>query len=408
MTGHLRGSKESLALNAAGGNLSASGINLDFRGNLGDLIAFSDIDLQLKGSGEDLSMVGSIIGEKLPTTDEFTVQGRLTGSAKVLSLSEAQGSAKRGSLSLVLYGGIKDLLNFSGVDLKMKCSGKDLSAVGAIVDEKLPVTEEFAVEGRLTGSAISLALKEAHGSAKQGSLTVAINGEVKDLIALSGVDLQIKGSGTRFLVQNFNLGDLLKETGKSDQVRATLDIAAHRKSKGDSVHSLMANLDGSIGAVMGEGFLTKYLDLLSVGLSEKVVHFWKPPKAADQIKCAVVQFDIKQGIATSQAFVFNTRAGILAGTGKINLDTEQINFLLVPKPEHPSLSLSTKLRVSGTVMDSKVRPDTVSLLTKGAELLSTLAIGPLGLLAPFVHLGALNAHPCNIKSIGQLGLQSTQ
>jgi hypothetical protein len=59
----------------------------------------------------------------------------------------------------------------------------------------------------------------------------------------------------------------------------------------------MMNLDGSIGAVMGEGYLTKYLDMLSIGLSEKIVHFWKPSKAADQIKCAVVQFDIKAGVA---------------------------------------------------------------------------------------------------------------
>jgi uncharacterized protein involved in outer membrane biogenesis len=211
---------------------------------------------------------------------------------------------------------------------------------------------------------------------------------------------------TRFLVQDFNLGDFLKETGKSDQVRAIVDIAAHGKSKGDSVHSLMANLDGSIGAVMGEGYLTKYLDLLSLGLTAKVIPFWRPPKTAEQIKCAVVQFDIKQGIATSQAFVFNTRAGILAGSGKINLDTEQIDFLLIPKPEHPDLSFSTKLRVSGSIMDTRVGPDKFALLEKGASALSALAIGPLGLLAPFVHLGALNAHPCNIESIGQLGLQS--
>ncbi len=74
---------------------------------------------------------------------------------------------------------------------------------------------------------------------------------------------------TNFLVQNFNLGDFLKETGKSDQVRAAVDIAAHGKSRGDSVQSLMADLDGSIGAVMGEGYLSKYLDLISVDLTKK-------------------------------------------------------------------------------------------------------------------------------------------
>jgi uncharacterized protein involved in outer membrane biogenesis len=210
---------------------------------------------------------------------------------------------------------------------------------------------------------------------------------------------------TNFLVQNFDLGNLLRETGVSNQVRAIVDIAAHGKSRGDSVQGLMANIDGSVGAVMGKGFLTKYLDLLSAGLSQKVVQFWKPPKAVEQIKCAVVQFDVKEGAAVSRAFVFNTRAGIVSGEGEINLGTEQINFLLVPKPKHLGLSLATKLRVSGSIMDPKVSPDKLALLSRGARALSALVIGPLGLLAPFVHLGAYQKHPCDIQSIGQLGLQ---
>jgi len=159
-----------------------------------------------------------------------------------------------------------------------------------------------------------------------------------------------------FLVQGFNLGDFLKETGKSDQVRAIIDIAAHGKSKGDSVHSLMANLDGAIGVVMGEGYLTEYLNLLSMDLSKKVMHFWGRHEKADQIKCAVVQFDIKDGVAASRAFVFNTQIGLLTGAGEVNLGTEQVNFLLVPTPRDPGLlELSTKLRVSGTILEIGVK-----------------------------------------------------
>jgi hypothetical protein len=210
---------------------------------------------------------------------------------------------------------------------------------------------------------------------------------------------------TKFLVQSFNLGDFLKETGKSDQVRAIVDIAAHGKSKGDSVNSLMANLNGAFGAVMGPGYLTKYLDLLSEDLSQKVIPIWGSHKKAGEINCAVVQFDIKNGVAASQAFVFDTQIGVLSAEGNINLGTEQINFLLDPKPKHPGLiNLATKVRVSGTLMDPKVRPDMVSLVTKGAKSLSTLAVGPVGLLAPFVHLGANKNHPCDVRSIGQLGL----
>jgi len=210
---------------------------------------------------------------------------------------------------------------------------------------------------------------------------------------------------TNFLVQNFNLGDFLKETGKNDQVRAIVDIAAHGKSTGDSVNSLMANLNGAFGAVMGPGYLTKYLDLLSMDLAQKVIPIWGSHKKADEINCAVVQFDIKKGVATSRAFIFDTQIGILTAEGETNLGTEQLNFLLDPKPKDFSLvNLSTKLRVSGTLMDPKVRPDTFSVLKKGAEILGSLALGPVGMLAPFVKLGAQKKHPCDMESIGQMGL----
>ena len=575
LEGQLTGSTKILSFMEAKGSANQGSLNLALHGGIKDLLAFSGVGLELAAAGKDLAQMGSIIGEKLPATDNFSARGRLTGSAKLLSLRQAQGSAHHGNLSLSMDGGIEDLLHFKGVDLLVKGSGKDLSEVGRIIDRKLPTTDEFAVEGRLTGSAKSLSLQQAHGSANRGSLNLTLSGGIRELPALSGINLKLKASGkdlaeigplvgaelpelgpfdvsgklsgsakavamddfsalvdksdfngmvkleflkrpqitvrlessvidftalmrslekdsqkpadkdkqkrrlfsddplpfdvlrkvdadivlkarnihakdarldfghmafkledynfsvdkleatykktkisgnlqinagsppkvaARFLVQNFNLGDFLKETGKSDQVRAIVDIAAHGKSRGDSVSSLMANLDGSIGAVMGEGYLTKYLNLLSVNLSPKVISFWGRREKADQIQCAVVQFDINKGIANSQAFVFDTQAGILTGEGEINLGTGQINFLLVPKPAHPDLSLATKLRVSGTVMDPKVRPDTVSLLTEGAKFLSTLAVGPLGLLAPFVHLGANKKHPCDVGSTGQFGL----
>ena len=61
----------------------------------------------------------------------------------------------------------------------------------------------------------------------------------------------------------------------------------------------------------------------------------------------------------------------------------------------------TKLRVTGTIMDPKVRPDMLSVLTKSATALSALVVGPIGLLAPFVNLGAYKSHPCNVQSIGK-------
>ena len=577
VSGHLQGSGDSLGLDNITGNLSGSSINIAINGSVGNLIAFSGVDLKLKSSGKDLAVIAPLIGEKLPATDQFEIQGRLTGSNKALTMKNIQAAARRGSLNFTANGVVQDLLTLRGMDLQSRLTGKNLEEFGEIIGEKLPVTDAFEIQGRLTGSTDVLPLQKAQGSARRGSMRLSLTGAVKDLLTLGGMDLQSRLTGkelaeigplfqaelpklgpfdvsgklfgsaqafslnklsakvdksdftgrakfeflkrpkiairlessvidfsalmksleqdeqktakkdqqkrrflsnyslsfdvlkkvdadivlkaktiqardahlklghltlkledsdfkidkfeatykqskisgklqikqgsptrvaTNFLVQNFDLGAFLKEIGKSGQVRANLDIAAHLNGRGNSVQSLMAGLNGSIGVVMGEGFLTKYLDMLSAGLTKKVFQIWKPHKAVDQINCAVVQFDIKEGVAASRAFVFDTRAGLLTGEGKINLGTEKIYFLLVPKPEHPEVSLLTNLRVSGTVMNPQVSADKISLLTKGAEALSSLVIGPLGLLAPFVHLGALSAHPCNIESIGQLGLQS--
>ena len=578
LKGRLTGSAKALSLEEAQGIASRGSLQFTASGAVKDLLNLSRIDLHSRLTGKDLAEFGVVIQEELPATDEFDIQGRLIGSTDMLGLKGARGSARRGSLQFTANGTVKDLLTLRGMDLNSSLKGKNLEEFGEIIGEKLPATDQFEIQGRLTGSTDVLALQAAQGRASSGSMRLNLKGAVKDVLTLSGMDLQSRLSGrelaeigplvgaelpelgpfdvsaklsgsskaislddfsamveksdfkgqakveffkrpkislnlessaidfttlmkslekgkqksadkdkqqrrlfsdaplpldllkkmdadivlkarnihskdarlefghmtlklqdhdfsidtleatyketkisgnlqikagtpsrvaTHFLVQGFNLGDFFKETGKNDQVRAIIDIGAHGKSRGDSVRSLMANLDGAIGVVMGEGYLTKYLDMLSSGLTEKVFQVWKPHKAVDQIKCAVVQFDIKAGVAASQVFVFDTQAGILAGEGNINLGTEKINFLLVPKPAHPDLSILTNLRVSGSVIDPHVGVDKASTLTQGAKALSFLAVGPLGLLAPFVHLGANKSHPCNVQSIGQLGLNTS-
>jgi uncharacterized protein involved in outer membrane biogenesis len=572
--GHLKGSRDALALENFVGNLSGGGIDLTISGAVGDLLAADHMDLHVKASGKNLAEVGSIFDVKLPETEPFTVQGRLTGSAKILSLQDGQGTARKGTLHVDLKGGIKDLIALAGMDLYLQASGKNLAEVGPIFDAKLPETEPFTVQGRLTGSAKTPSLQDAQGTARKGTLRVDLKGGIKDLIALAGMDLQMKVSGaqlaevgplfvtkipelgpfdvsgrltgsknsltfdglsaivdqsdfnghgtmalqkrpkitlalessvvdftrimnslegekrlpsqegkgesrlfsddpipfaflrqldadielkarnihardarfklghvtlklddgrldvdtleatyqeakfsgslhlypqspshlsTDFLVQHLDIGNCLKEMGVSDQVQGSVDIAVNVESKGNSVHTLMANLNGKVGAVMGKGYMPKYLDLLSMNLSQRVSSFWGKHEEAGRIKCAVVEFDIKSGVATSEAFVFDSKVAILGGEGDINLRTEQVNFLLVPKPKRPSLvSLATNLRVTGSIVDPKVRPDTVSLLTKGAKALGALAIGPLGLLVPFANLGANQKHPCDILSTEKL------
>ena len=91
---------------------------------------------------------------------------------------------------------------------------------------------------------------------------------------------------------------------------------------------------------------------------------------------------------------------ILKGDGEINLATEQLDFVLSPKPKDNSLfSLATKLRVDGSILDPRVRPDMTSVATKGVKALSSLVLGPAGLLVPFIRAGARHQHPCDVAEL---------
>ncbi len=195
VSGHLKGSRDSLRLDNIKGNLSGSSVDIAVSGSVGNLIAFSGVDLKLKSSGKDLAEFGGIIGEKLPATDQFEIQGRLTGSTAALTLQNAQASARRGSLRIAVNGAVKDLLTLRGMDLQSRLSGKDLAEFGGIIGEKLPATDQFEIQGRLTGSTAALTLQAVQGSARRGGISLTASGAITQLLAFEGINVKLKASG---------------------------------------------------------------------------------------------------------------------------------------------------------------------------------------------------------------------
>jgi uncharacterized protein involved in outer membrane biogenesis len=572
ITAHLTGSGDELSAHDVHGSVRRKGIKLAVTGEIGDLKGLKDIQLELKGSGNDLAGLGSIVGETLPQTGPFEVSGKLTGSARALALSEAQGTISQQSIKVSLAGRVDELLTLKGIRLDVKGAGKNLGELRSLLGEKLPDTGPFSATARLTGSAQALAVNNLHATVSHGHSQLTVSGKLGDVLQLSGIDLGLEGSGknlgelgplfaaqlpdlgpfriqgqlsgsdqlldlknfsasvdqsdfagwakvefgkrprvtvrlksalvdftrimeqmqggkqdekgktddTRqalfsdeplpfevldavdadivfsarnikardaelefgelalrldagdlrvqkleaayrgtkvsanmnvragtpanvaisFLVQGFDLGRFLKETHTSQDVESQVDLAADLKSQGNSLHRLMANLDGTIGAVIGKGYVPRYLDLLAEDLSRRVIPIWGHHKETGNLNCGVIQFANKEGIATSDAFLFDTQVGILKGDGEINLATEQLNFVLSPKPKDSSLfTLATKLHITGSILAPRVRPDSRSVAMKGVKALSALVLGPAGLLVPFMKAGAHDQHPCDIQEL---------
>ena len=216
LSGRLTGSAEALALQDARGKASHRSLNLTLNGGVKDLLALSGLNLNAELSGRNLAEVGPVIKQSLPETGPFTLSGRLTGSAKALALQDVRGKASQRSLNLTLNGAVKDLLALSGLNLNAELSGRNLAEVGPVIKQILPETGPFTLSGRLTGSAKALALQDARGKASHRSLNLTLDGSVKDLLALSGLDLNVRCSGKELSDIGPWVGGKLPELGKFD------------------------------------------------------------------------------------------------------------------------------------------------------------------------------------------------
>jgi uncharacterized protein involved in outer membrane biogenesis len=200
----------------------------------------------------------------------------------------------------------------------------------------------------------------------------------------------------KVLTQNFDLGSFLAQQKVTDLVEGEIDIGIDVQGQGNSLHAIVGTLDGKASFVMSKGRIaSRYVDLIAAGLLQSLMP-WKKGIKETSIKCALGQFEIKKGLAKMQSLLFDTKQMTMTGKGTIDLKTEAVDLLLLPRPKDPTLiSLATGLRVTGTLLDTKVSVDPGSLLKEVAEgVAGVWILGPAGVLVPFASLGAGHHHPC--------------
>ncbi len=430
VNGRIRGSGSRLALSEAQGAISRQGIRLKLSGSIDNLLHLGGVNLEFETGGKHFSALGALfdLDTPLPEAGAFSLHGKLSGSASEFEITDFSAnidssdfngwatmrSGEKPKITVRLEAGLIDFTRImdevrkTGHNVNKRTDSKTKAAFTQVL---LPFDKLNAIDADISLHARNIKARDA--MLEFGELTLRVDdGQLRmDTLEATYGETRISAKldihagpparvSTRFLVQGFELGRFLKETHISDAVEVKADIAADLGSLGRSAHDLASNLDGAFAVVFGKGKMPRFLDLLAEDLSRRVISIWGPHKESGNLNCGVIQFAVQQGVATSNAFLFDTQIGYLKGKGSVNLGTGKIDFLLSPHPRDASLfSLKTKLRISGSILDPVVRPDTKSLAIKASKALSTLVIGPAGLLAPFVSLGAKNRHPCDMQAL---------
>jgi len=207
---------------------------------------------------------------------------------------------------------------------------------------------------------------------------------------------------TNVSMDKLNLGGLLKERGVTDVLTGKVSTKINAKGTGDSVRAIMASLNGETEVIMDEGRVgSRFVDLAAADLAKALI----PGGTGDaRINCVVSRFDVKQGIATSKALLFDTDKMTISGGGTIDLRTERLDLGIEPQPKENSLvSLAVPLQVSGTLASPRVAPTTAAV----AKRLAGLAIGgltPLGIIGALSSKGSGEQNPC-VAALNRAGTQ---
>lgn len=157
---------------------------------------------------------------------------------------------------------------------------------------------------------------------------------------------------------------------------------------GSSVKQMLATADGKVGLLVHHGEVSQLL-MEKAGLH--LLEILQLKLTGDKripLRCAVADFDVKDGLMTTNAFAFDTSVTTLLGSGNIDLAQEKLDLTLTQKTKNTSLlALTTPIYVRGGFAQPSVGINKGKAAARAAGSLALGLLNPLLALLPLIDPG---------------------
>lgn len=226
------------------------------------------------------------------------------------------------------------------------------------------------------------------------------HGQVAGLIAINAQkDIPVVNMDVR--LTGANIQEFVPANFKS-MLSGGMIGRARLSGSGLSVRDVAAGADGQVTLVIPSGEMKKGIaELMGVN----VLNYLFANKAEKtQVRCAVADFKVTNGVANAQTIVFDTEPVIVTGGGTINLKTERLDLRVKGHPKEVRLlRLSLPLELEGSLRKPAFGVEAGSAVGQGAiaAVLGT-ALTPLAAILPFVDSGMADDANCQAL-IGRAG-----
>jgi AsmA protein len=412
-TGHVLSVREEAMPFPLSGEIRIGQTAAKLEGTLTGVIGFKGIDLKFERlAGKSMDELYDIIGLAFPKTSSYTVSGRLyrtdgtwlfenfsgkvgeTDLAGWIRVQTAkgqrpfmQGEVTSKVLNFADLGAVvgTDQPRERGVLPDMPFQPERWASMDADVKvnagtvkrpKQLPI-DRFGTRIQLRDRVLNLD-PLAFGIA---------GGRIVGTVWLDGNREPMRGN-VSMRVQNLQLAQLFPTVKQAQDSKGDLNGLIELAGTGDSVGKLLGTANGKIGIYMDDGKISRFLmELIALDLWDAVRVKLKGDQEID-IRCAIADFGVKDGIAQANALVFDTTVVNVSGGGTINLKTEEMDTTLKPEPKDSGVgSLRTPLHLRGTFGEPKVGPDMGRLTARGAGAIAMGILNPLLAVLPLIEEG---------------------
>jgi uncharacterized protein involved in outer membrane biogenesis len=222
----------------------------------------------------------------------------------------------------------------------------------------------------------------------QGHLAGMIRIDARHAVPDSAIDLRLSDA---------HLTPLIKAKGPNPPIEGSLWARARLQGQGASVRAAAAHANGSVTAVIPSGQLRKTLaNMIGINLDRTAFLLITKNKSDTPIRCAVADFQARQGLFTADQVLMDTGSVQIVGSGDIDLRDETLNLRMAGKPKKFSiLHLNAPITLTGRLDAPKPGVDIVHAIPQaaGAVALGVVA-APLAAVLPFVGPGLAKNADC--------------
>ena len=204
------------------------------------------------------------------------------------------------------------------------------------------------------------------------------------------------------------LGNFLSaKGGQPKPLEGKLVARAKLHGVGNSVHKAASTADGQFTANIPGGHVRQaFAELLGVDASAGLLQLLRKDQGQADIRCAVADFRVKNGVMQAQRIAIDTTVVVVNGKGTINLGDESLGLQFDGKPTRFRLIRVLAPVTIGGHLNSPafgVKPGG-AIAQLGVAAAAGIVLSPLAAIVPFLDLGGKKNLDCSsVAAAAQAG-----